>query len=116
MPKKRFSKAMRAEIRKLQNIAWERELAAALSELQLEFDAWRAGKIDVFDLADLIHKFHDGRNRELYKIYTYPNSPYAVPAAIAKGIISESEVSNELMGEIADTVEHFRQGWPEDSE
>ena len=104
-----FTKKQKAEIRKLQGLAWKRELEEELGSLESNFEAWRNSEIDAFDLSDLIHKFHDGESRQLYKYYTYRNSPYAVPSAIAKSIISESEVSKELLDIIAGDIQHFRE-------
>ena len=111
-----FSKKNRAELRKLQGVAWERELGVALQELESQFVAWRNGTINAFELSDGIHKFHDGENRELWKFYSNPRNPYAVPSAIAKGVLTESDVSKGLMEKIAKDVEHFRQVWNADKE
>ncbi len=72
-----------------------------------QFKLWRKKSIDAFELSDLIHKFHDGENRDLYKFYAYHQSPFAVPSAIARDVILELEVSKELLEVIDQDIQHF---------
>ncbi len=92
-----LTKKQRGEVRKLQALAWQRELDVELGKLEEHFRSWKDSAIDAFELSDRIHKLHDGESRELYKLYTYHNSPYAVPSAIARGLICESEVSKQSL-------------------
>ena len=55
-----FSKAQKREVRRLAGLAHERELAAAVDNLRAQFERWRAGEFDVFELNERIHQFHDG--------------------------------------------------------
>jgi hypothetical protein len=48
-------------------LAHEAELRQALSDLSREFDRWKASRIDSFELADRIHKFHHGPNTTVSK-------------------------------------------------
>ena len=57
----RIKKAMRS----LVGLAREMELKRALEEVHADFQNWKAGGIDSFELSDRIHKFHDGPNREI---------------------------------------------------
>lgn len=92
-----FTKKQKAEIRRLNDLAWERELAAALDELRREFDALKLGEISPFDLSDRVHHFHDHTARDLYKCYADGRNFFAVPSAIVRGIIDRSEVSPEVL-------------------
>ena len=104
-----LTKKQKKELRSLQALAWERELEQELANLEEQFRNWRSGTIGAFDLSDRIHQFHDHEARDLYKYYSYRNNIFAVPGAIAKGIISESEVSRQLLETISSNIQHFRE-------
>ena len=104
-----LTKKQKKELRALQTLAWERELEQELTNLEEQFRRWRSGTIGVFDLSDRIHQFHDHEARDLYKYYSYRNNFFAVPDAIAKGIISESEVSRQLLEAISSDIQHLRE-------
>ena len=104
-----LTKKQKQEMRALQALAWERELEQELTNLEEQFRMWRSGTIGAFDLSDRIHEFHDHEARDLYKYYSYRNNFFAVPGAIAKGIISESEVSSPLLEAISSDIQHIRE-------
>jgi hypothetical protein len=52
-------------MRELARLAYERELAAALTEVEQAFGRWRAGEIDAFGVEHIIHQFHQGTALEL---------------------------------------------------
>ena len=58
--KKRFTRLERKELRRLGGVAYERELAKALTSLEEDFKRWMKNKITAFELSELIHKFHNG--------------------------------------------------------
>src|SRR5206468_7199085 len=62
---------VRRAVRELSRMAYEEDLRRALMELAGHFDRWRRGEVDGFELADLIHRFHDGPARDLWKQYNY---------------------------------------------
>jgi hypothetical protein len=68
-------KPIKQAMRSLWGLAQEAELRQALSELGREFDRWKDARIESFELADRIHKFHHGPNQEIYVRYT--NRPSA---------------------------------------
>ncbi len=82
---KQPTKAAKKHFRKLAAIAHERELGNELNKLLSEFDRWKKGEIDPFELNDLIHKHHDGIARNLYKFYVYADPETAVCKAIQRG-------------------------------
>lgn len=104
-----LTKKQKQEMRALQAMAWERELEQELTSLEEQFRSWRGGTIGAFDLSDRIHQFHDHEARDLYRYYSYRNNFFAVPVAIAKGIISESEVSRQLLEAISSDIQHIRE-------
>lgn len=92
-----YTKKQKAEIRRLNGLAWERELATALDELRRELDLLKDREMSAFDLADSVHHFHDHTARNLYKCYSDGRNFFAVPSAIVRGIIQRSEVSSEVL-------------------
>lgn len=67
--KQDMPKNIKRDLRSLVRLAHEAELRKALEDLHADFERWKSGEIDSFDMADLVHKFHDGPNRELHSIY-----------------------------------------------
>jgi len=108
MMRDNLTKKQRKEMRELQGLAWRRELEEELGKLESHFSSWREGLIDVFELSDQIHRFHNGGSRDLYTYYTGSDLMFTVPGALAKGIIDESEVSKELLDIIVEQIELFR--------
>ena len=104
-----FSKKQRAELKRLNGLAWERELATALDELFAQFGKWRSETISEFDLSDKLHEFHDHTARDLYKRYAFGDNFFAVPGAIARGIIRESEVSAALLEKLDSTTRQLQE-------
>ena len=104
-----WSKKQRRELRELQGLAWQRELEEALRPLHEDFDAWKKGEVSVFDLADQIHKFHDGRSRELFKLYSGSVEALWIAHAVARGVIDDSELSDDLRAELNEDIEVFRE-------
>ena len=86
-------------------LAHERELSAALSNLESEFGRWRRGEISVFELNDRIHRFHHGVSRDLYKLYDPRDAEIVVPGAIARGTLKEQEVDPALLRNVAELIE-----------
>lgn len=97
MNKDNFTKQERKELRKLVGMAYERELAKALGELEENFKQWRKNKITAFELNDLIHQFHNGISRDLWSFYTSGYIELIVAQAITKGIILKTEISRGIL-------------------
>jgi hypothetical protein len=93
----RWTKKQRRELRDLQGLAWERELTGALEELLKDFQTWKKGEISPFELNDRIHRFHNGRSRELFNAYAGSLDTFWLEFVVARGVIEESEVSEELL-------------------
>ena len=95
--KKRFTRLERKELRKLGGVAYERELAKALTSLEEDFKRWRKNKITAFELSELIHKFHNGVARNLWSFYETGHAELSVRHAIAEGIILKTEVGSGIL-------------------
>ncbi len=104
----RGQKKIRKGLRELADEAHERELTQALSDLEGKFQAWRKEEISPFELNDLIHKFHDGTSRNIWKRYAYLKPDQRVPAAVARGILKEDEILPGMLEEMKGSIEFFR--------
>jgi len=107
----RWSKIQRRELRELQGLACERELEEALRPLREDFDTWEKGEISAFELSDRIHKFHNGRSRELFNLYSGSLDVLWIAHVVARGVIDESELSEDLRAELNDDIAVFRERW-----
>ncbi len=91
-----YPKSVKRSLRALAGMAFEEEMRRALSDLAQSFDAWRAGQIDVWELDQQVHKYHNGPARELYKLYNDSPVDMAVAYAIVRGIIGRESVPAEM--------------------
>ena len=107
----RWSKKQRRELQELQGLAWERELQEALRSLREDFDAWEKKEISAFELSDRIHKFHNGRSRELFNRYSGSLDVLWIAHAVARGVIDDSELSENLRAELNEDIAVFRERW-----
>ncbi|HEX8905325.1 MAG TPA: hypothetical protein VF771_10810 [Longimicrobiaceae bacterium] len=84
-------------MRELAAKAHEEELRRALLPLADSFDAWRRGEVSSGDLSHLIHEFHDGAAREIWKSYNVGHLTNSVAYAIHTGVLSHCEVPVEVL-------------------
>ncbi len=81
------------------------ELTKELESLSAKFDEWRAGKMDCFDLTEVIHKFHNGPARELYTKYNYsPPLEMLVVQAIVTGLLKKEDLRPEVLEYLSNTI------------
>jgi hypothetical protein len=91
-----FGKAQRRELPRFASRAYERELGAALAALETQFREWHAGSLDVHQLSDAIHQFHNGIARDLFVTYTRLEPRIAVAQAVARKVLRDDEVPATL--------------------
>jgi hypothetical protein len=91
-----LTKGQKRELQRIAGLAYERELSAALSDLEAYFQRWRAGEIEPHDVSEAIHAFHQGPSRTLWSRYTH-DGEYAAIAAVAKGVVRHDEVAADLL-------------------
>lgn len=96
----RYSKAVAKKLRELANQAYERELQQEMKKLADQFKQWQDKQIDVWDLEQAIHKFHNGAARELYKRYTILKPIEVLPYALFRNIIAYEELPGEITEEM----------------
>lgn len=104
----RFSAPHRNELRRLAGVAHDRELGGHLAVLELQFRAWHAGELDAAELAAKIHEFHQGPNRRVFLDYQNLDADVAVARALARDILREAEVPEDVLAAIAKQVEALR--------
>jgi hypothetical protein len=110
----RWSKSQRRELRELQGLVWQREPEGALRELHSDFETWNKGDISGFELSDRIHKFHNGRSRELYNMYSGSLDHFLIELVVARDIIDEAELSDDLLDVLKDQIARWRERLQED--
>lgn len=94
---RRYTKAQRKKLRELAGIANERELDKEMEKLYRHFEGWRKKEICCFELNDLIHKFHQGPSRDIWKMYTYSDPDTAVSRAVALDLLKKEEIPENLL-------------------
>jgi len=104
-----FGKAQRKELRRLAGLAYERQLATALAALEAQFRKWHAGNLDVHELSDAIHEFHNGIARDLYVTYTRLEPRVAVAQAVARKVLQESEVPPALRDALDPLIKFYEE-------
>jgi len=84
MADREFTKSEKKKLRALASEAHRRELAEHLRDLGSLFRDWEASRLDAFSLADAIHDFHDGANRDLYSLYNRIDPGFLVARGVAR--------------------------------
>jgi hypothetical protein len=105
-------KRLKRLVREWAGVAHDRELAAALGELRDQFERWERAEITAGDLNDLIHKYHDGTFREIWKHYATKHLEPAIGFAVATGILQREEVPPELLQHVAGWVQFYEAEQP----
>ena len=101
-----FTKQEARYLRDLRGRAYRAELGVELAKLEGQFKRWRQGELEPGDLASLIHEFHDGPNRDLYKLYNSADLGLVVARAMAFGFLDASDVPAELRSKLQPLVDY----------
>ena len=94
-------------MREWAEIAHDRDLSKSLRELRAEFDRWERGEINPFELNDLVHLFHQGTSREIWKRYQTRHLEPAIASAVVAGVLRKEELPAELLQHIAGLIEFY---------
>ena len=89
-----LSKGEKLHFRKLAGIAYEHELGKELDKLHSKFTSWKKDEMNTFDLEQIIHEFHNGKARELYKFYSGSHLDLMVAKALHEGLLKEEEIDS----------------------
>jgi len=100
-------KRIKRSVREWAGIAHDRELGKALLDLRAQFDRLKRREISAVELNDLIHRFHDGVSRDIWKKYATNHLEPALGFAVATGILRREELSPELVQHIAGLIEFY---------
>jgi hypothetical protein len=99
-----FSKSVKKPLQELVLEAHERALQQPLKEIADNCDQWRREEMDAIDLANLIHKFNNGPNREAYKRFAWSSHndlPRMIAAAVYDGLRDEKKIPEDVMAVIS---------------
>jgi hypothetical protein len=103
-----YPKQIKRELRELASQAYENELGRELRELARHFDGWREGKIDASQLTELVHQYHNGPARELWKKYNSGFVELLVAQAVVNGILQKEQVTEEAWPYVEEAIEKYR--------
>lgn len=103
-----YPKRIKKELKKLAGWAYENELGRELGKLARHFDDWREGKIAAGDLTELVHQYHNGPARELWKKYNGPFTDALVAGAIMNGLLQKEQVTEETWPVVEEAIERYR--------
>lgn len=93
-----LSKKQRKVARELMRIAYAREEDCHLEKLAQHFDAFRNHQIKGWELNELIHQYHNGILRDIYKIYNYTKSEvYLLARAVHLGFLKDEEIPDDFI-------------------
>jgi hypothetical protein len=102
-----YSKSIKRKFRELNSLAYERELTKHLHLLASNFDDWKRKNLSCWDLEELIHKFHNGKARELYTFYNNSIPELAVASALTRGLLSREEIPDDICEHIEGCLSSF---------
>ena len=106
-PMQEVPKRIKKLVREFGTVAHERDLRKALTELGNAFARWEREEIDVFELNDRVHQFHQNTSREIWKRYASSHLEPAVASAVATGILQKHELPPELVEHLAGLIEFY---------
>lgn len=84
--------------------AHENELKSALAELAPKFKAWEAGEMGSGELSDLVYRWANGVNKELFKKYNYGMIEVNVAYAIGTGILDRANIDPEVLEYLGNAI------------
>jgi hypothetical protein len=106
---KEMPKRLKRALREAAMTAREEELRRALVPLEAAFQRWRAVHVGSGELAELIHEFHEGPVRELFKKYNYGPLELAVAHAIVSGVLDRSRLPSELVEALGRAIAFYEE-------
>lgn len=96
-----LSKKQRKIPRELIRTVYAREEDFHLEKLAQHFDAFRNHQIKGCELNQLIHEYHDGISRDIYKTYNYTKSEiYLLARAVHLGFLNAEEIPADFIEEV----------------
>ncbi|HWR07031.1 hypothetical protein [Sporomusa sp.] len=71
-----------------------------MEKLAEQFILWQNNQIDIWDLEETVHKFHNGPAKELYQRYTMLSPVEVLPYALFKNLIAYEELPDAVADEM----------------
>ncbi|MEA3490261.1 MAG: tetratricopeptide repeat protein [Candidatus Omnitrophota bacterium] len=107
----KISKKMRKQLRELAWTAYRRETELALDGLYNKFSQWKKKKISEFEMNELIHSFHDGISRDLWKHYAgHPvQNEFLVADALVRDILTDEDVPGEIREKLSSQIKFYKE-------
>ena len=103
-------KPVKRILRDLADRAHEFALRNALKDLSNDFDQWKQGEVDSFELAHRIHRFHQGPDRQIHLRYTRSvDLPYLVVQSVHEGLLEREAIPQEALPYLEETFELFHE-------
>ena len=101
-------KKQKRHLKELSERCYELEMSEALNKLFDDFQKWKKGEINVWDLNQNIHIHHDTTARNLYKFYEMVRSPEnAVARGVSRGIIKMDDIQKDCHPFVERLVENY---------
>ncbi|MDD3270155.1 MAG: hypothetical protein PHX14_12625 [Syntrophomonadaceae bacterium] len=100
----RYSKAQWRILKELAAEVYQIELDMELDKLLAQFQSWKSGQIDSWDLEEAIHKFHQGPSRKLYSTHNNVDADIIIAWALKRGIIPSEKIPPDLLEKIMDIM------------
>jgi len=97
--------------RRMAKLAYEREMSELLNELTTEFDEWKEGSINWYNLNDKIHQYHSDDSRLVWKTYRRLKPRQLVVRAVVRGILQPGELPEEIRASVLEAAEDARDFW-----
>ena len=98
----------RSELRRLTQLAHERELKNVLLALFGRFDQWRRGQLDAFELNEELRRHSVETSKALQAKYSGTPPETAVAMAIVMGVLRDDEVDAQCMNIITPQINYLR--------
>jgi len=102
-----FPPRIKKRIREYSMQAHEKELKNALAELAPKFKAWEAGEIGSGELSDLVYRWANGVNKELFKKYNHGMIEVNVAYAIVTGILDRASIDQEVLEYLGNAIAFY---------
>ena len=93
---RKMSRKLEKTLRQFAGVAYERELSIATRALQEQFMRWENKEIDIFELNEKIHEFHNGISRKLHSRYVGMDAAFGVASGLHHGILSREKVGEDV--------------------
>jgi len=108
---KKITKKMRKQLRELAWTAYRREMEVALDDIYNQFSRWKDKKITEFEMNELIHQFHDGISRDLWKHYVGRpgKDEFLVAGAFSRGILTDEDVPIEIREKLTSQIQFYKE-------